>query len=74
MPTVDERDVYIRVVDQRVREGHAHSPRAYDEVVSLQRSHHHSTRLQTQDGSDARQCYEATTVDGRARGITNCGK
>ena len=36
--TVDERDVHIRVIDQRVREGHAHRARAHDEVVGLQRS------------------------------------
>ena len=37
--TVDERDVHIRVIDQRVREGHAHRARAHDEVVGLRRSH-----------------------------------
>jgi hypothetical protein len=41
MPTgrvaaVDERDMDIRVVDERIREGHAHRPGTDDEVVGLQ--------------------------------------
>ena len=27
---VDQRDVHVRVIDQRVREGHAHRARAHD--------------------------------------------
>ena len=42
--TVDQREVHIRVIDQRVREGHAHRPRAHDEVVSLQRPRHQQNR------------------------------
>ena len=38
--TVDQRDVHVRVIDQRVGEGHAHRPRAHDEVVGLERSRH----------------------------------
>ena len=42
--TVDERDVHVRVIDQGVREGHAHRARAHDEVVGLRRSHRHGAR------------------------------
>ena len=40
--TVDERDVHVGVIDQRVGEGHAHRAGAHDEVVGLQRSHRHA--------------------------------
>ena len=39
--TVDERDVRIRVVDQRVRERHAHRAGTDDEVVGGQLPHRH---------------------------------
>ena len=42
--TIDERDVYIRVIDQGVREGHPHRPRTHDEVVGFQRSLCHGAR------------------------------
>jgi hypothetical protein len=35
MTTVDERHVHVRVIDQGVREGHAHRARPHDEVVRL---------------------------------------
>ena len=41
MATVDERDVHVGVVDQGVRERHAHRARTHDEVVGLQRAHRH---------------------------------
>jgi hypothetical protein len=40
--TVDERDVHVRVVDQSIRERHAHRARAHDEVIGRQRSHRHA--------------------------------
>ena len=39
VPAVDQRDVHIGVIDQRVGERHAHRARADDEIVGLQRSH-----------------------------------
>ena len=33
---VDQRDMYVRMIDQRVHEGHAHRARAYDQVIGLQ--------------------------------------
>ena len=44
--TIDERDVNIRVIDEGVRERHAHRARAYDEVVRRQRSLRHVLGLQ----------------------------
>ena len=38
---VDERDVHVGVVDEGVREGHAHRAGADDEVVGLQRARRH---------------------------------
>jgi hypothetical protein len=35
VPTIDKGDMHIRVVDQRVREGHAHRPRAHNQVIRL---------------------------------------
>src|SRR5580765_8109028 len=39
--TVDERDVHIRMIDEGIGEGHAHRPRAHNEVVGLQGSRRH---------------------------------
>ena len=35
--TVDERDADVGVIDEGIREGHAHRTSAHDEVVGLQR-------------------------------------
>jgi hypothetical protein len=37
---IDERDVHVRVIDERVGERHAHGSCADDEIVGFQRSHH----------------------------------
>lgn len=38
---IDERDMHIGMVDQAVREGHTHRARTHDQVIGLQRTHHH---------------------------------
>ena len=37
---IDERDVHVRVIDERVGERHAHRSCADDEIVGFERSHH----------------------------------
>ena len=37
---IDERDVHVRVIDERVGERHAHGSCADDEIVGFQRLHH----------------------------------
>ena len=50
VPTIDQRDVHVGVVDQRVREGHAHRAGADDEVLGFQCAHRR-LRLREGDGT-----------------------
>ena len=34
--TIDQSDVYVGMIDQRIREGHTHRARTHDEIVSSQ--------------------------------------
>ncbi len=62
--TIDERDVHVGVIDQGVREGHAHRARAHHEVVGLRRSHRHGGRLPVASTKSGNGCYDAPRIDG----------
>ena len=49
--TVDERDVHVGMIDQRVGERHAHRPGADDEVVGLHRPRHQQSEPPDSAGS-----------------------
>ncbi len=81
--TVDKGHVHVRVVDQGVRERHAHRARAHDEVVGVRRSHRHGGRppVASTDGPrfvslapPGRRRQTSTTASRRRRGCRGMGE